>query len=269
LNDLFELSCAFEKLAGKPKYYDDYEEEKNYERAFKPKKETKKQIPKIEKLHNINDFEELLKYVKENLEPITDINITGAGGWVGSSRMVFKWDEGKVLKVAFNQAGLAQNFFEGRLSNQSELFTKVFDMHKRAWWILSEKIDPLSGEEDFYHYAGFPAQMIVEWGKQRLSPKDIDEIRNFVEEQGYPVSDSGLNLFRKINQLLLKFDLLLGDTANPKHWGLNDKNELKIYDYGLDNYVFDNHLETVNPEYFHEKKLEKAKQQDLIDTVRK
>ena len=58
----------------------------------------------------------------------------------GSSRMCFEIDDEKVLKLAYNRKGLAQNKAEADPMPQNYgIFAKVFDVHPSYQWIEMEK----------------------------------------------------------------------------------------------------------------------------------
>ncbi len=65
----------------------------------------------------------------------------------GSSRHAFDIAPGKVLKIAFNKAGLMQNEIELRVADGlGQYAPEIYDHHPEDYWIEMEKADPL-GEE--------------------------------------------------------------------------------------------------------------------------
>lgn len=83
----------------------------------------------FETLDNIKSYAGKLKYAHERLQRIGS----------GSARVVYKVDEEKVLKIAKNKKGLAQNSVEaeGYLQNY-DIVAKVFETDRDDFWIEME-----------------------------------------------------------------------------------------------------------------------------------
>lgn len=247
------FSSVFLKLARD--YNDslfDKSQEEDYRRFEHSQKREKKQKPatfKFDLFKQIDKQEDSLIYA-ESLLPKMGGNFSGAGGFAGSSRMAFDLGGDKVLKIAYNKAGYAQNFFEARLSDQSHLFTKVFDMHPSGMWIVSEKLRPFKSASEFEAATGLNPELIFDFSEHRFTPQDLNE----VAQVNYLSTEASKFLSDVVN-IILKHNLILGDTSNPLHWGINPSGKTKLYDYGLDSYLFDKHLETVNREAYKQKML--------------
>lgn len=117
----------------------------------------------------------------------------------GSSREVFDLGPQKVLKVAFNRAGLAQNHNEIEVWEDLHPFVpKVYDYHPQGYWIEMEKVDAGYTSKTFstliYEYKNwmsFRALSPDEFKKEliNISEMDIkrqpiaDEISNFIDRR--------------------------------------------------------------------------------------
>ena len=77
----------------------------------------------------------------------------------GSSRATFQIDDEKVLKLAWNNKGLAQNIEEVQTYNAS-IFPKVYDYDENGKWIISEFVLPAKSE-DFKHCFGMSFQQFA------------------------------------------------------------------------------------------------------------
>lgn len=160
----------------------------------------------------------------------------------GSSRRVYEIDNNKVLKVAYNDAGIAQNFMEARIQNSSEYFAKVYDMHPGAFWILSEKIEKLD-PNNFEAITGVSQDVMkrldkdldTRLGVAKMTPEIAEELSN-----KFKIGPGGIKFLNEVSKLRGKFDLIFGDTFNPDHWGINEEGKIKLYDFGLDRTVYDN-----------------------------
>lgn len=93
----------------------------------------------MEQFNSIPSYKGKFKYAVEHLQKMTS----------GSARVIFKIDEEKVLKLAKNEKGLAQNNIEtdGYLRNHP-ITAQVFDYddkHDRPYWLemqLAKKVSP-------------------------------------------------------------------------------------------------------------------------------
>lgn len=85
----------------------------------------------MEYFKTLNSFNARIKYCEEHLQRLSS----------GSSRIVYKIDDQKVLKLAKNKAGLAQNELEYDSSGEhmlDEIIAKVFDVDENFLWIEME-----------------------------------------------------------------------------------------------------------------------------------
>lgn len=191
----------------------------------------------IQTLKNLTNYQMAFDYAKMTLSVVGG----GRGDGVGSGRIAYDLGN-NVLKFAHNDNGIAQNFMEARIQNHSDLLTDVFDMHPKAWWIISEKVKPFNGWEQFSLLTGVPKELLdinMDATKvigDKLTPDDLDKIR-----ARYDLDSESLKFLNDLVNLRHKLDLIGGDTFNPKHWGINSEGKIKLFDYGFDRYTF-NHV---------------------------
>ena len=92
----------------------------------------------FEEFQNISSYSGKVKYAEKNLQRLSS----------GSARVVYKVDEEKVLKVAKNKKGIAQNSVEAEGWKQNYgIVAKVFETDEDDYWIemeLAKKISPKS-----------------------------------------------------------------------------------------------------------------------------
>lgn len=96
----------------------------------------------FEEFNNIKSYSGKLKYANERLQKIAS----------GSSRVVYKVDDEKVLKIAKNPKGIAQNATESDYSIQRyySIVAKIFEMSDENFWVemeLAKKISPKRFQE--------------------------------------------------------------------------------------------------------------------------
>ena len=116
----------------------------------------------LQTLSSIKSFAGKLKYCKQMLGPTFGS---------GSSRIIFEIDDNKVLKLAKNQKGLAQNEFEDDTSRYSDIVVKVFDCADDYSWLVEENCIPAK-EKDFEHVIGIPFDTycdLVRWNYNSYS----------------------------------------------------------------------------------------------------
>lgn len=227
---IFELAETFFKLAKKWDENDDITRKTRPPK--KPKKDKESGSFNLDAFKNLKDFQAASNYV------LAMLPVLGRG----SSRIVYDLGGDKVLKLAFNDAGIAQNSLEARLTGRTPFFAHVYDMSPKGWWIISEKITPFKTAQEFTDYTGLEMPLLRDYGYERLTTEERQEFKDY-----YGLNDRHMELLDSIVHMLRTYNLIGGDTTSIKHWGLNNNNELKLYDYGLDKTLFETFKETVNP----------------------
>lgn len=64
----------------------------------------------------------------------------------GSSRVVFQLDDEKILKLAWNEKGVAQNEEEQRAYG-NDIFPKVYESDSNGYWLISEFVLPAKAQD--------------------------------------------------------------------------------------------------------------------------
>lgn len=121
----------------------------------------------------------------------------------GSSRDVFDLQNGYVVKVAKNIAGIAQNQTEYAISNydDSNLFARVISISNDFYFLVMEKADKIDNISDVFMY--------------------------------FNVSDKReLFHLKELQNIKKKYNLLLGDFDRKSNWGII-KGRPVIIDYGF------------------------------------
>lgn len=97
----------------------------------------------FDEFNKITSYSGKLKYANERLQKLAS----------GSSRVVYKVDEEKVLKIAKNKKGLAQNSTESDYSLQNyykDTVARVFETSDDNYWVemeLAKKVSPKRFQE--------------------------------------------------------------------------------------------------------------------------
>ena len=127
----------------------------------------------------------------------------------GSSRDVFDLDNGYVIKVAKNRAGIAQNECECNISDldNSDLFAKVIEVSNNFEFLIMEKADKIYYMSDVLKY------FKVRSKRQLFKLKQLQNIKR-------------------------NYNLLLADLERKSSWGMINGRPV-IIDYGFTREVHD------------------------------
>ena len=189
----------------------------------------------LQALNSIKSFAGKLKYCKQMLGP-------SFGS--GSSRIIFEIDDEKVLKLAKNKKGLAQNEFEDDTSRYGDMVVKVFECADDYSWLVEENCVPAK-EKDFEQIIGLPFETycdLVKWYYNKYSRKSYklglytisnDEAQNLVD-QLYEQDDYGF--VPQIFNLMGDYQLPCGDLTRISTYGMVKRNgtpEIVVIDSGL------------------------------------
>lgn len=198
-----------------------------------------KNILDMNALRSAKSLEEVFKIIKaQGLEQGDTARHLG----VGSSRTVFLLSPKKVLKVAKNQKGTAQNRNEAAVSAKyPELFPKVYEADPKGKWLISELVRELRSDEEFTRLTGLNMDhMYYYYLKTHATAQERDEIegdvfkdvRKKITQQ--KLEDVELSDWaEKIFDIMKKENLSAGDALNFKHWGITGDGRLVMFDAGL------------------------------------
>ena len=181
----------------------------------------------LEKFKQLRYNDEMLQYASNFLEELG----------VGSSRKAFILSTKKVIKIARNEAGKAQNEAETLIhetfKNDSGPMTvsKVLDWERSKYrWMIVEPTNT----------AGITPQMFEEivglnWEDFKLVLRDekkISEVKANKETK---------NFLTKLQGIMNEAELLGGDILKLSHWGVTANRKLVLIDYGLTGGVREKH----------------------------
>ena len=164
----------------------------------------------------------------------------------GSGRRVYIVDNNKVLKLAHNRKGVAQNEVEVSQSNDyviNGLVAETYEHHPDYLWVEAERCKKITRKR-FKELVGVDFDKYIEvlqYQKEVLSP-----IKGFMEPPDlFNViwEDEGENypFIYKILSYIGDYDLPVGDLTRLSTYGENSNGEIVIIDYGLTDQVFKQH----------------------------
>jgi hypothetical protein len=190
----------------------------------------------VEEFSKLKSFNQRIQYCEKNLIRISS----------GSGRVVYKIDDTKVLKLAKNRKGLAQNEVEIDFSNDymwNGLIAEIFNHDENNLWVemeLARKVTPKIWDS----IVGVPIdelQKCARFIEQEKNP------RKFQYHFTKPARMDELqeNEFTSsILDLISNYDIGAGDFGRLSTYGLvkrNGQDDIVIIDYGLTNDVYDSY----------------------------
>ncbi|MDX1470936.1 MAG: hypothetical protein R3213_05535 [Flavobacteriaceae bacterium] len=182
----------------------------------------------FEELNKIASFAGRIRYCQATLPRIAS----------GSARIIYELGNDKVLKLARNAKGLAQNLNEADhfiQQHYGDIIAKVTDYHQDDWWIVMERAKKVT-KGSFKRLLGYSLDdfydtLLWYWntrqGKKTWSspPENKDEIME-------------TEFFNELIDLMANMAIEPGDFSRPSSYGEID-GRLVITDYGLTKDTFD------------------------------
>lgn len=121
----------------------------------------------------------------------------------GSGRRVYQLDSDYVIKAAYNRKGYAQNQVESYISqtDDSPVFAKIFFCDPDYRYLIMERAERISNISVLFEY---------------FNVSSLKELFSLPE----------------LNDIIIKYNLLIADLRRPVNWGLIDSRPV-IIDYGF------------------------------------
>ena len=212
----------------------------------------------LEELHSLTSYAKMMNYCKDRLEYI------GAG----TARIVFLLDENKVLKLAKNKKGLAQNEAEWDMRNESSFTPEMYDVDDNDLWIIAQKAEKLT-KKIFQEIEGYSIEALASyvWNAVTKYNRSIDP------EENQNISDNSEALAHEIVNLHMGYDLPFQDLVKKTNlgWVMDDDGERRvvIIDIGLNDDVYKQHYQNENKINENMKKvtLTKTELESLVENI--
>ena len=185
----------------------------------------------------IDTFKERINYCNEYLQKL------GAG----SSRIAYKVDNEKVLKIAKNQKGIAQNNAEiyGGLDLYPEIFAQIYEAdYDNDMWLEME-LASRATEQDFKDFFGLSSKevfgVIGEIYAYTMNEENTHKTENTEKLYQELVVNEGSSWFYTMSLFIMDFSpKYIEDLYRFSNWGVvirNGSKHLVIIDNGLSNDV--------------------------------
>lgn len=169
---------------------------------------------------------------------------------IGTSRIAFILGTGKAIKLAYNNAGIAQNEGEVEINQKykefSDLMPKVYDFDPKFHWIMSELVKPLSteSEEDskaekiFYDFCGVSYNDFFYNLEQMFTTKKVNkEVLNN-------------SFFQRVFKFVKKTKIDPGDIALLYNMGVTAEGKIVFLDVGMTKKVYNDFYTAKNDDNF-------------------
>ena len=189
----------------------------------------------LNQLDNIRSFNGKIKHADQNLERLGS----------GSGRAVYSISDDRVLKLAKNTKGIAQNEVEAGIGGDytaKHIVTEVFDSADDNSWVLAEKAKKVT-EKRIKELTGIPSL----WDLQKFLQNQVDSNkgRNVYKQDQELIDFFWENEFASdLVTFVVDYGQVSGDMGRPSTYGevLKDgQPAIVLTDYGLNDEVFDSH----------------------------
>lgn len=179
--------------------------------------------PILKELSGIREFDDRIKFAKKRWKMLGE----------GSSRAAFQINDRLIIKVAFNERGLAQCLTEMKPTAQVSCTLPIIQADAEGKWIIMPNTDPLT-KEDFKKMVGFGFGPFM----NAIYYKFNNESRKWTEPRAYKDIQKN-KLFIEVAELVFNNDTQIGDLDKIGSWR-QYKGRPVIADYGLNRATFDN-----------------------------
>ena len=161
----------------------------------------------------------------------------------GSGRAVYDIDGTKVLKVAKNQKGVAQNEVEASIGHYAEnehILTKVFESANDDTWLIAEKAKKV-GEKRIKELTGIPSLSDLNMYLKNHDEESHERRRMFGMDDEIKEQFEENEFIQELLYFAANYSQHTGDWSRPSSYGevLRDgEPTIVLTDYGLNDEVY-------------------------------
>jgi len=193
-------------------------------------------------LNFFNDFKKIksfagkIKFADQNLQRIGS----------GSGRIVYDIDGEKVLKLAKNTKGVAQNEVESGIGTRYDtqnIVTKVFEYDENGAWLISEKAKKVN-EKRIKKLTGIPSLNDLFYYLKNFESQNKGGRAIFSQAPEIKEQLSEIEFVNDLLDLMNNYNVTSGDLSRPSTYGevLRDgQPSIVVTDYGLSDEVYNSH----------------------------
>lgn len=194
---------------------------------------------KLEQFKKMSGLAQMQNYVVKRLEYVAE----------GSSRQTFVLTSTKVLKLAINRAGIAQNEQEVEVFTDprtKDITTRIYEYDPDFFWIVSELVKPFDDKDDIEEF------LDVRMPNATVTAVDFYDFVLDASVGDEPSYESRAKLPNRVKQDLERIakmiedlvdhhNMLPGDLAKESSWGRSSDGRLVLLDYGFTHRVRNDH----------------------------
>lgn len=179
-------------------------------------------------LEKLETYSARKQYAEKNLEHLSS----------GSSRIVYLTRDRKVVKLAKNDKGLAQNKAEANPKMKSKFLNPILHHAKDYAWIETHYLDKITTKQ-FEEMTGIA---FSDFGEAiRFGLKNVSQNSDQTKPKSFDKVVSS-EIYKEMKRVGEQFKLLPGDLARISSWGVKDKHPV-LLDAGLTSSVYDSYYE--------------------------
>ena len=186
----------------------------------------------FDEFRQLKTFAERIRYCEARLKRLSS----------GSSRIVYVVDEDKVLKLAKNQKGLAQNKNEIRLGTEIyyTCFAEIYEYDEDGLWVEMQYCRKAK-KTDFKSIYGVPFEALCcamyNMCGGRFNP--FSDYQPIVDEIWQRDENDTLDFFNSIHEYIVNEGLSHpGDLLRINSWGVTFEGYFVLVDYGFNDDVY-------------------------------
>lgn len=176
----------------------------------------------LKKIESLETFKDRIDFAEKNLKHLSS----------GSARTIYDLGNGKVLKLASNEKGLAQNESEWKVKDKSKYINRTTSKGKDFIWITAPLAQKLTEREfqDLTNLSFKDFGECIKYMMRELSTKERKKPENFEDIKDH-------DLIKDVVKIGLKHKMLPGDIARISSW--KQRNGVPVLvDLGLSSKIY-------------------------------
>lgn len=184
----------------------------------------------MDEFKNISTFSGRVRYCDQKLRKISS----------GSGRVVYQIDDEKVLKLAKNSKGIAQNEVESEsFIQQYGVVAKVFDTDDNGTFVemeLANKVTPTI----FRNIVGFDFRLLEPYLWNQFIAGNRQPKKSIAQENTELLNNN--EWVNELSDLVGSYDMPIGDVSRLNSYGIvkrDGSDSIVLIDFGLTNSVYD------------------------------
>jgi len=169
----------------------------------------------------------------------------------GSSRVAYLLSSKYVLKIALNEAGIAQNKAEVDVYTSPKtrpFVATVHASHDRYAWVVEDLVKELTSEKEFESLTGiswrqFHSAINLPWDTFTSDPQGKKDDKIAATHQ-HIKNGKGKQFLHAVAQTASALHLGIGDIQRLEHWGKTPDGRAVLLDFGYTAEVWQKHYST-------------------------